>query len=566
VFSKAFELLNNTMDGSCYYVGKPGEENMNTMGYYEAPFVNIFPENTWPAYSVVPKHAGDIKKALAFARTFHLKVNLKVNGHSLSGGSSGALPETGKTTMIIFMRDFTNIDVHEQGWKDTCGTLTPTAFTAGGGVYFAQLYKKMLDYNYSFVGGTCDSVAINGGWILSGGMSQMQQRSLGLGIDSVLQFEVMLSTGQTLIVDKCSNAPLFKALRGGGGGLAIILAATHTLFPGTQAQLYNFAFSNKTTAVNYTRWFEALVKHTPTMDNRFTFEPSAFQRKNWGYPSPDAMWTVPGQAHLRLYFLGTAAEAERHPVYKDFKKLLDEVPAAFRNYTHLSWSTLAGLKAERAWQTFGDWGDKSRSFEHPESEGPAGGWSIPMKFLVDHPVESTRLFEEWSEDLQNCKASFTYQYGGQINKNKWMSRDQVNQGNLRDWGWFFFSCSKQYLKKLAKMFPVEDGGGWSPNHYIEGNAESLSTNYIDGQWGQQNYIYLLGLKQFYDPDNLLGCRICVAWPPSLKNYTAFITNPMYLENSLHMYAPDPFLDSMKKDYFEVHDYKNQSDAFSGGSS
>jgi len=234
--------------------------------------------------------------------------------------------------------------------------------------------------------------------------------------------------------------------------------------------------------------------------------------------------------------------------------MIDEVPSPFRNYTHQSWSTLAELKHERAWQTFGDFANKSRSWEHPGSEGPVGGWSIPMKFLVEQPVQSTHLLEEWSKDLENCKATFTYQYGGQVHENKWMSQDQVNQGNVRDWAWFLLICSKELLKKFEKMFPVEEGGGFSPNHYLISQGDS--SDYIAGQWGVQNYIYLLGIKQMYDPFNLFGCRMCVAWPPSLKNYTAFITNPMYLENSLHMYAPDPFLDSMKKEWHDAHSYKN----------
>ena len=40
----------------------------------------------------------------------------------------------------------------------------------------------------------------------------------GLGVDNVLEFEVMLPTGQIIIAKKYYNPDIFWALRGGSGG------------------------------------------------------------------------------------------------------------------------------------------------------------------------------------------------------------------------------------------------------------------------------------------------------------------------------------------------------------
>jgi len=525
----AFKALNNTINGYCR-----GPLINDTPGHWAVP-IPILMEHQLPMYECTPKNSIDIIKALAFAHAFGLKVNTKSHGHSMNGASAAAVPEGGNTTLLIIMEEMHTATILNQGFMDTCGKYSANAVQAGGGIMFGQLYELMAKHNYSFVGGTCNEVGFGGGWTLSGGMSQQQQRKLGLGVDNILQFEILLSTGVILKVDRCSHPAFFKALRGGGGGLGIVLSVVYPLFTGSQVQLYTFAFSNKTApAVNYTKWWETIVLHTPTLDERFTFDPSAFQAANWGYPSPDQMWTMPGQATLRLFFLGSAAEAERFSVYQDFKKLIDEVPASYRNFSHISWDTLGKFKLERAWQT-------TDSEWNPGAKLPAGGWAIPMKDVIENPIEVTRMLEEMSNDLPTCKNTFWYQYGGKVAANKWMSSEQVVNPNIRGFAFYMIMCSKSLLKKLVNKFPLEAGGGWSPNHVMIGQAEHLGVDFNEVQWGQENFKYLLWIKQLYDPGNLFGCRDCVGWSPRLANYKAFISNPMYFESLRN--TKDPYLES-----------------------
>jgi len=529
----AFKVLNSTIDGSCR-----GPLSINDVpGFWALPIPSMLGPHQLPRYECTPKHAGDIVKALAFANAFGIKVNTKVHGHSTMGASAAALPEGGNSTLLILMEDMDSIEILNTGFMDTCGKYTTHAVKAGGGTMFGQLYQVMAKMNYSFVGGTCNSVGFAGGWSLLGGMSQQQHRKLGLGTDNVLQFEILLGTGIILTVDHCTHPALFKALRGGGGGFGIILSVVYPLWEGSEVQLYSFAFSNKTVpAVNYTKWWETIVLHTPTMDDRFTFDPAAFQAGNWGFPSPDQMWTMPGQATLRLFFLGSAAEAEQHSVFQDFKKLIDKVPAPYRNFSHFSWDTLGKFKRERAWQTA-----KSDGEWNVGASMPIGGYALPMKHLIENPVDAAHVLEELSNDIPKCKNTFWYQYGGKVAANKWMSSEQVVTSRVRDWAYFILFCSRHLLEKLATKFPLQAGGGWSPNHYILGQAEVTGQDYIIGQWGEDHFKYLLWIKQLYDPGNLFGCRECVGWSPRLANYKSFITNPMYFESLKK--TKDPYLES-----------------------
>ena len=57
-------------------------------------------------------------------------------------------------------------------------------------------------------------------------------RRYGLGIDNVLQFEVVLANGSKVVTDQCSEPDLFWALRGGGGGtFGVVTAAVYRLHP-----------------------------------------------------------------------------------------------------------------------------------------------------------------------------------------------------------------------------------------------------------------------------------------------------------------------------------------------
>ena len=65
-----------------------------------------------------------------------------------------------------------------------------------------------------------------GGWLMGGGLSTLSPQ-LGLGIDNVLSFDLVLASGDRVRADACSHPELFWALRGGGGGTFGVVTAVH---------------------------------------------------------------------------------------------------------------------------------------------------------------------------------------------------------------------------------------------------------------------------------------------------------------------------------------------------
>ncbi|HZD87616.1 MAG TPA: FAD-binding oxidoreductase, partial [Gaiellaceae bacterium] len=68
------------------------------------------------------------------------------------------------------------------------------------------------------------------GYTLGGGLSFLG-RKLGLGANSVVAIELVTADGRPMRVDRDSEPDLFWALRGGGGGFAIVTALELRLFP-----------------------------------------------------------------------------------------------------------------------------------------------------------------------------------------------------------------------------------------------------------------------------------------------------------------------------------------------
>jgi len=517
VFNAAFKMLDESMSGSCHHLTP--EDYENHIGYYSIPVDNA----TLPAFGAKPENTGDLQKVLAFAQTFGLKVNLKENGHSTFGASAAAVPGNGSSTLIIWMVNFNTIEVHPEGFSDTCGVRSNAAIKVGGGTRFGEQYEALKKFNYTFIGGTCDSVSGGGGFILGTGLSFHAQRKLGLGIDVVLQFDVMLSTGLIVTVDRCSHAGLFKALRGGGGGFAITLHVWMPLFPGSQVQNYDFYFSKKA-LVNATTWWELIVKHAPIADERWAMNIDHFSYADHAlFVHGDGKANIhPDSLHVILTFLGSEEEAASFAILEDFTNLHKQISPNSRTLQHNKYARYIDFKVSRdgAWYTHA-MKEAWLNFEYAQP-APSGDWPLPMKFLIEHPGEAAILLEKISEDKE-CNGRTAYQFGGVLLQNKGKSNEVVANPNIYDAGFHLVICTKQYFLELVHKFP---DGVHELNHmaYDEDEPRHLTETI----WGRGNYEYMLQIKQLYDPRNVFGCRYCVAWPPHLASYRYAIQNPMYM--------------------------------------
>ncbi|WP_433059704.1 FAD-binding oxidoreductase [Dactylosporangium sp. CS-033363] len=179
---------------------------------------------TRPALIARCADAQDVAAAIKFARDENLPIAVRGGGHHASGLS---LVEGGVV-----------VDVHGLGQID----FDPEArtVTVGPGVGWRELDRVTyanhafeqdgIQYGLAGPGGECPTVS-NAGYTLGGGYGPLG-RTFGLGLDHLLEVELVNAEGETLVANEQEHADLFWALRGAGGaGFGVVTSLKYRLNP-----------------------------------------------------------------------------------------------------------------------------------------------------------------------------------------------------------------------------------------------------------------------------------------------------------------------------------------------
>ncbi|KAJ6516922.1 FAD-binding domain-containing protein [Mycena vitilis] len=176
-----------------------------------------------PLYAVEAETVADIQAAVNFSSTHNLRVVVKSTGHDYLGRSTAPnslLIRTTKFNNMSFVDSFT-IGAEDMG----------SAVIMGTGVFSHDVYAQGKANGKMAVGGSAATVSIAGGYVQGAGHSAMAP-TFGLAADNVLEFQVVVASGELLTVNSISHPDLFYALRGGGAGSwGIIVSTTFRAFP-----------------------------------------------------------------------------------------------------------------------------------------------------------------------------------------------------------------------------------------------------------------------------------------------------------------------------------------------
>ncbi|PQE06544.1 isoamyl alcohol oxidase protein [Rutstroemia sp. NJR-2017a WRK4] len=105
-----------------------------------------------------------------------------------------------------------------------------SAFKIAGGYIWEEVYAEAEKENVIVVGGSDPTVGAIGGWAQGGGHSPAS-RDYGLGVQQILEAEVVLTNGSLITASACENQDLF-AIRGGGGGTyGLVVSTTVKAYP-----------------------------------------------------------------------------------------------------------------------------------------------------------------------------------------------------------------------------------------------------------------------------------------------------------------------------------------------
>lgn len=159
-----------------------------------------------PAAVALADAADDVAKVIAFARENGLRVTAQTTGHA-----AASLPDL-SDVILIKTQEMKGISIE-------AGTRTARV---EAGARAGELGPAAAEQGMSFLPGLSATVGVTG-YTLGGGLSWFARKH-GFACNHVRAIEVVTADGEVRQVDADTNPDLYWALRGGGGGYAIVTA------------------------------------------------------------------------------------------------------------------------------------------------------------------------------------------------------------------------------------------------------------------------------------------------------------------------------------------------------
>jgi FAD binding domain len=159
--------------------------------------------------------ADDVSKVIGFARENGLRVTAQGTGHGAV--ALGSLDDV----VLIKTERMRGVEIEDGRAR------------VEAGAWAADLGEAAAKRGRSFLPGTSPNVGVIG-YTLGGGLSWLG-RKYGFACNRVTAIELVTAEGEARTVDAVTDPDLFWALRGGGGGYAVVTALQVELVPVSEA-------------------------------------------------------------------------------------------------------------------------------------------------------------------------------------------------------------------------------------------------------------------------------------------------------------------------------------------
>ena len=294
-----------------------------------------------PAAVAFPKSAADVAATVAFAAANDLRVTGQDTGH-------GALPLPDLADTIL---------IKTEGMRGV--EIDPDSGMARveAGVLSLELGEAAQAHGMCSMPGSSPDVGVTG-YTLGGGLSWLARKH-GFACNRVRAIELVTADGEARTVDADNDPDLFWALRGGGGGYAIVTALRVELLPIGEiyagALLFPAAVGGE--AVRAYRDWAATVPDEVTSVVRFVTPP----------PIPDVPEPLRGTPLLTIDGACIGTQAEGEAAFAPLREIGETIMDTFE------WMPAAGL---------------SRIHMDPESPVPGIGEGGLVGELSDEAIDA----------------------------------------------------------------------------------------------------------------------------------------------------------------------------------
>lgn len=294
-----------------------------------------------PVAVVFAESADDVAATVRFAAENSLRIAAQGTGH----GAAPLAPL--EETILLKTERMRGVEVD------------PDARTARveAGVWGAELGQASGEHGLCFLPGSAPDVGVIG-YTLGGGLSWLGRR-YGFACNRVAAIELVTAEGEARTVDAGNDADLFWAMRGGGGGYAVVTALRVELLPIAEVYAGALLFPTEVgaEAVRTYRDWAATVPEEVTSVVRFLTPP----------PIPDVPEPLRGRPLLTISAACIGGQAEGEATIAPLREIGETIMDTF------AWMPTAGL---------------SRIHMDPESPVPAIGEGQTIRDLPDEAIDA----------------------------------------------------------------------------------------------------------------------------------------------------------------------------------
>ncbi|KAK0384642.1 hypothetical protein NLU13_8728 [Sarocladium strictum] len=251
--------------------------------------------------------------ALAVTTLKETTCNWAVRG---GGHMTWARASNGKSKLPSTIKDGVTVDMGRV--NDVSYSCRSKIARIGAGALWADVYAALEKHGVTAPGGRSSTVGVAG--FLTGGGNNFYSSRVGLGCDNVVNWEVVLASGEIVNANKDSHPDLWKALKGGSINFGIVTRVDMQTVRSAELWGGQVVYPLETTSQHidaYVRWVDNIPDYTA--GSAVTF---------WAY-SPYAGTVVATALH-------DTSNSEWAPAYDDFKNIQPQIQDSLRHDSHLN--------------------------------------------------------------------------------------------------------------------------------------------------------------------------------------------------------------------------------------